>query len=143
MMLCRNRRPDAARRWGAAAVELAFVLPVLAFLFVAAIDFGRVFHHCVIISNCARDGALYGSQGPTQAADTAGIQAVALADADGLSPTPTVTTATGTDAANDPYIKVTVTCPFTTLTWYPGIPKTTDVTRTVQMRIAPTTPKNP
>jgi len=142
MMLCRHRRPIAGPRRGGAAVELAILLPLLAFLFVITVDFARVFHHYLIATNCARSGALYGSMDATHAADKAGIRAAALADATNLDPGTDVATATGTDAAGDPYLRVTVTSPFQTFAHFPGVPSSVTVTRTVQMRIAPTVPKN-
>src|ERR1700677_382614 len=48
----------AARR-GAAAVELALLLPVLVFCSMMAVDFARVAYVQVTLQNCARNGALY------------------------------------------------------------------------------------
>ena len=125
-----------------AAVELAVLLPFLVFVFVIGVDFARVFYHCVTLTNCARNGAIYGSADPTHAADTAGIQAAALADATNLSPTPTVTSATATDADGHPCVQVTVTYTFQMLTNYVGIPSAFNLSRTVQMRVAPVLPKS-
>jgi Flp pilus assembly protein TadG len=47
-----NARP----RRGAATVELAVLLPVIAFLFVIAVDYARVFYYSQVIENCARQG---------------------------------------------------------------------------------------
>jgi Flp pilus assembly protein TadG len=135
-------RSGGRRRRAAAAVELAILLPFLVFVFVAGVDFARVFYHCTTLTNCARNGALYGSTDPTHAADTAGIQAAALADASNLSPAPGVTSAAGTDADGHPCVQVTVTYTFRMLTNYAGIPSAIDLSRTVQMRVAPVLPKN-
>ena len=58
-----------------------------------------------------------------------------------LRPAPTVSlplatnkTYTGTDAAGNPYVQVTVSWTFGTITGYVGIPKSVTLTRTVQMR---------
>ena len=59
------RKNPGARR-GAAAVELALVLPFLAFLFVIAVDWSRIFYFTVIVTSCARNGALYASDPPNQ-----------------------------------------------------------------------------
>ena len=58
VILLANRR---IRRSGAAAVELAFVLPFLALLFAAAVDFGRVFYATQTLSSAASKGAQYAS----------------------------------------------------------------------------------
>jgi Flp pilus assembly protein TadG len=132
-MVCRHKckRP---RRSGVAAVELAILLPLLAFLFVVAIDFARIFYYCVTVTNCARNGAVYACD-TTSAMNSPykSVQEAALADAGNLSPAPTVTSTTVSDA-NGSYVEVTVTYQFTTITNYPGIPRTTNVTRTVRMR---------
>jgi Flp pilus assembly protein TadG len=136
-MAVRPVRP--ARRRAAAAVELAFLAPVLAFLFVIAVDYCRVFYDAVILANCARNGAVYGCTDPAHAADTAGISDAALADAKNISPAPTVTSATGTDGEGN-YVEVTVTHQFHTITQFPGIQSITPLTRTVRMRVSPVVP---
>jgi Flp pilus assembly protein TadG len=130
-----------ARR-GGAAVELAVSLPVLAFLMVITIDFARVFHHALVLTNCARNGAVYGSYNPDRAVDTAGITTAARKDAGDLPEVPGVTSVTGMDAAGIPYVRVTVTCPFRTVTNYPGVPAYLVVSRTVQMRVIAVEPEN-
>lgn len=57
----RHKGPGARRepRRGMAAVELAFLLPLLVFAAMAAVDFARVAYAQVILQNCARNGALY------------------------------------------------------------------------------------
>jgi Flp pilus assembly protein TadG len=126
-----------ALRRGVAAVELAILLPFLAFIFIAAVDFGRIFYYSQVIDNCARQGALYASDPHAPAANLySTVQDAALADASGLSPQPSVTTANGTDAAGNAYVAVTVTWQFQTIANYPGIPSTTNLSRTVQMRVS-------
>jgi Flp pilus assembly protein TadG len=51
----------AARRRGGAAAELALLLPVITFIFIVAIDFCRLFYAWNVITNCARNGALWQS----------------------------------------------------------------------------------
>ena len=130
-------RPAAAARRGAAVVELAVLLPFLAFVFFVTIDYSRIFYYTVTVTNAAVGGALYGSQDATHAADAAGIQAAALADATNLRPTPTVTATAGRDADGNPTINVTVTYTFRTITNYPGLPGQVTVSRTASMRVAP------
>src|SRR5215831_218648 len=99
-------------RKGAQVVEFSILLPFLAFMFVIAVDWARVFYYSIAVTNCARNGALYLSQ--QQSAKTTSspytdsgyvnlyvnspspVTAAALADASNLTPTPTVTSATGT-----------------------------------------------
>jgi Flp pilus assembly protein TadG len=142
-MSCRRHNRTHGRRPAVAAVELAILLPLLAFLFVIAVDFGRVFYYSLTIENCARNGALYGSDpfAPSQSTYTS-ISDAALADATNLQPQPTVTSTTGTDSSGNPYVECTVSWTFNALTNYPGVPSTTNLTRTVRMRIAPKTPNN-
>ena len=130
------------RRWGSSTVEFAVVLPFLAFTVVVAVDFARVFRHNQIVTNCARNGALYGSFDATHSLDADGIKKAALADAGNLTPTPDVSSTTGVDAAGDPYVQVTVTSQFQTVVNYPGIPTAVSIPRTVQMRVASLLPKN-
>ncbi|MFZ5650950.1 MAG: TadE/TadG family type IV pilus assembly protein [Bacillota bacterium] len=42
---------------GQALVELALVLPVLLVLFMGTVEFGRVFHSYLVITNASREGA--------------------------------------------------------------------------------------
>ncbi len=143
-MICRfhPRRDD--RRRAAAAVELAILLPFLAFLFVVAVDFCRVFYFSLTLTNCARNGALYASD-PVTAAQSPypTLQAAALADASNLTPQPTVTSTTGVDGGGRSYVEVTATYPFQTITNYPGITNTLLLTRTVRMESSPVLPNFP
>jgi Flp pilus assembly protein TadG len=141
-MLSHPRSAARGPRRAVAAVELAVLLPFLMFLFVIGVDFARVFYHSLTLANCARNGAFYGCQDATHATDTAGIQTAALADAGNLSPAPTVSSTTATDADGNPCVQVTMTYPFQTITSYPGVPSSLTLTRTVQMRTAPTVPTN-
>jgi Flp pilus assembly protein TadG len=121
---------------------LAVLLPLLLFLFAIGVDYARVFNPYLTITNCARSGALYGSQSTAKSTDTAGITAAALADAGDLSPSPTVTSTTVTDIDGNPCVEVTVTWTFQSLTNLPGIPSSLNITRKVHMRVQPTVPKN-
>jgi Flp pilus assembly protein TadG len=122
-------------------VELTLLLPFLAFLFVIAFDFSRVFHYSVTISTCARNGALYASN-PTLADKLpyASIEEAALADAAGLKIQPTVTVKQSADDIAQPWVEVSVTYPFTTVTHFPGVPSSVTLTRTVRMVRIPVPP---
>ena len=131
----RRVRRRCTSRSGAAAVELALLLPVLLFLFVAIIDFGRVFYYSQTVENAARAGALYLSDDDAVATSPyVNVTAASLADASNLNPQPTVVSSNGTDAAGNPYVRVTVSWSFHLIINYPGIPGTVSLARTVQMR---------
>jgi Flp pilus assembly protein TadG len=129
----------AARRQGAAAVELALLLPFLAFILVVTIDFSRIYYAALILNNCAPNGALYACDNPTASTDTAGIKTAALADAPNLNPAPTVSSTTGSNSEGS-YVAVTVSYPFQTITNYPGILSTVNLVRKVRMRVSQTVP---
>ncbi len=132
-----RRLPKPAARPGAAAVELATLLPFLAFLFFIAVDYSRLFYDYVTITDCARNGALYGCIDAGHAQDAPGIQNAARADATNLQPPPSVTSTTGTDAWGNPYVDVTVAYSFRTITNFPGMPDAVGLSRTVRMRVIP------
>ena len=59
-------RTSRARPRGQALVEFALILPILLFLLVIAIDFGRLFYLNIGINNGAREGAAYGANKPLE-----------------------------------------------------------------------------
>jgi Flp pilus assembly protein TadG len=132
------RQTYHVRRRGGAVLELALLLPFLCFTFVVAIDYARLFYHYTIVTNCARNGALYGSSA-SQAAATpyTSISQAALAGAGDLKPQPTVTSTTGSDVNGNPYVQVSVTYPFNLITHFPGMPASVTLNRMVQMRVGP------
>ena len=139
---CGRKRPVGNSRRGASTAELAILLPLLAFMFLIAVDFGRIFYYSLTIENCARNGALYGCDPFEPAQSTyASLSDAALADAANLQPPPTVTSTNGTDSSGNAYVEVNVSWTFSSLTNFPGVPGTTNLSRTVRMRMAPITPK--
>lgn len=137
-----SARPrSAGRRRAAAAVELALLIPLLAFLFVVALDFGRVFYFSLTLENCARAGALYGRD-PHVADESpfATVQEAALADGTNLSPSPTIKSIQGTDAAGRSYVEVTAEYQYQTVVQFPGVPSQLILSRSVRMYLAPLTP---
>jgi Flp pilus assembly protein TadG len=128
-------------RAASSSVELALVLPLLGLLFLITVDFARLYYHYNIVTNCARNGALYASD-PTTAAESPylSLQAAAQADAPNLDPQPTVSSTSGNDGSNNPYVEVTVVYPFATISNYPGLSNPINLTRTVRMRLSPATP---
>jgi len=128
-------------RCGAAVVELAVLLPLLAFLFVIAVDFARVYYYSVTLTNSARAGALYASDPSTMAESPfANVTEAALADATNITPTPTVTSTNGVDASGKAYAEVSVAYTFTTITGLPGVPNQVNLVRTVRMNISANIP---
>ena len=49
---CSN--PSNQRRHGAAAVELALLLPFLILMFVVSVDYARIFYYTQVVENCAK-----------------------------------------------------------------------------------------
>jgi Flp pilus assembly protein TadG len=124
-------------RRGVAAVEFALLLPFLCFMLIVTVDFCRVYYYSLTISNCARNGALYGSADSAHAQNSSGIVAAAQKDASNLN-LEHLGVGIATDSSS--YVSVTVTYPFTTITKYLGIPNQITLTRTVRMNILPATP---
>jgi Flp pilus assembly protein TadG len=138
----RNRRPRRA----VAAVELAVLAPLLVFLLLIAVDFGRIFYAAVTLDNCARNGALWEADPyyRTESGFT-NVRDAALADATNLDQQGNpliVTSGTGTDETGRPYVEVTVSQRFRTVSQFPGIPGDSNVTRTVRMARPPMNPTN-
>jgi Flp pilus assembly protein TadG len=132
--------PKTRIRRAAAAVELAIMLPLLVLILVISCDFARLYYHYLTITNCARNGALWASDPTTSAFSTyTTVQQAALADAPNLSPTPTVSSKSGTDADGHPNVSVTVSYTFSMVSSYLGF-STVKLSRTVEMRVAPATP---
>ena len=151
---CQKVRPRSA----VAAVEFAVVLPFLAFLFVIAVDYGRIIYYTVTIDNCVHNGAIFASQTfdnqnqqwignnqywQTPSGQISAIVDATLADGGSLSPALTssnVTVTNGTDADGNTTTTVAVNYTFQTITNFPGVPSSVTIQRSCQMRVAPATP---
>ena len=151
-------RKQRARR-AAAAVEFAVLAPFLAFLFVIAVDWARVFYYSIAVRNCARNGAMYMSLQQSARTTTSPytdsgyvnlyvnsaspVTAAALADASNLTPTPSVTSTSGSDSYG-PYVEVTVSYTFKTLSKFSFgefvVPTSDNVKSTVRMYVPPEFP---
>ncbi|HVL12697.1 MAG TPA: TadE/TadG family type IV pilus assembly protein [Gemmata sp.] len=135
----RLRRPRVPRR-AAAAVELAVLLPFIAYVTVIGVDWARLFYYTVTIEQCARSGALWASDPTTQSeSGYTTVTQAALASAPGLTPAPTVTSLSST-VDSRPAVQVTVTYSFKTITSFPGVPKNETLVRRVTMRVVPAAP---
>ena len=125
-----------SRKHGAATVELALVLPVLALFFAIAVDFSRAYQHLEEISDSARRGALYlADVYVQQASPYETLEEAALAETQVIRESATVESRTTTDTRGNPCIEVTVTSPFNTIIPVPGMQQSFPLSRSVQMRM--------
>lgn len=143
---------------GAALVELVVALPVLLVVLIGTADFGRVFYLAIELTNAARAGAQYGATNRGTSGDIAGMEAVArgsvniaginatasrlcqCAMADGSFPDTVLCEADPATACPTPkfrVITVTVTTSktFNTISPYPGIPNSLNISRMSVMRV--------
>lgn len=143
---------------GAALVELAVALPLLAIILVGAIDFGRAFRTAMIVTNAARAGVLFGSHSLANAGSASGMRnaANAVLTANGLPSTPAPDATRSCFCANAAgtfgaavacnstcssgehivaTVTVTATRTFSMTAPFPGLPSTVTITRGVTARV--------
>ena len=147
--MTRADRHDARHR-GQAVTEFAVISPLAFLLFVGCLDFGRVFYNTIAVTHAARAGAQYGAQSNILSGDFAGMTQAALdaaGDLQGLNVTPgrfcqcanggTVDCITGTCTEGAPqlFVQVTAQKTFSTLFPYPGVPRTTNLSRQATIRL--------
>jgi Flp pilus assembly protein TadG len=123
-------------------------------LLFAIIDFGRLFFHSTALAQAANAGAHYGAQSMGTSSDFSGMEQKAkdaaakdLGTITANNPSPSRYFLCSDNTKNNSdvpcsdgkpsqvYVQVTVKKTFDTLFKYPGIPKTTDVSRTATMRV--------
>jgi hypothetical protein len=146
------RHKDNGSRRATAVTELAILLPFLMFMWIIAIDWGRIFYYTVTLEYAARDGAYYASNYPG-IYDYTSVNDAALGESSNIQPAPTVTTTydttyngsyTSTTApASGGYAQVSLAYTFNTVTNFPGVPNTTQINRSVRMAMAPIVPGGP
>ncbi len=166
--MLRRMGKNSGQRRGTATVELAVLLPFLAFFFVVAIDWARIFYLTTTIQNAARNSSYYCSEYPgvtnTMIYGYADARDAAEDDLEytmdptqmqmyyGPYPSGTLITSgvlgTGIPSSTDSYgtsVKIiTVTYPFAMVSNFPftvpGIPTSVTMSRTVTMATAPILP---
>ena len=145
------------RENGASIAELALITPMFFLIMLGGIDFARAYYLSMEISGAAQAAAVYGS---THRTDTAGITAVAKADAPDvpsadLTVTPTWgcecsnatvgSTSSSTSCTTTPtctgntvvyWEKVTASGSFSPVFNWPGIPSSMSFSQTAVMRAA-------
>jgi len=135
------------RRRGTAAVELATLLPLIVFLSMASVDFGRVVFALITVQNCARNGALYEfykASGFSLPSSWTTLSTAVSADAGNLTlNTPTAATPSPPLVTNN-YVTVTVSTNFSPISYpalhgLPSIPGTLTLTQSVSMPMPPST----
>jgi Flp pilus assembly protein TadG len=142
-----RRAPRSGLR-GSALIELALVAPLLLIFVAGVLNYGFALRTAAAAATAARAGAQYGSSGPTQANDTAGIRTAALNAAPKLTGM-TVNSAVscqcpGGGAVNcggtcvngnmSVYVQVTVKATAATFFRYTGLPFTGAVQAQARMR---------
>lgn len=163
MSALRLLRPDRRRLSaadGAAMVELALTLPLLVVVLLGAADFARLFYRSIELTNAARAGAQYGAQSPAKSADTAGMKSAAVTASPNI---PSFTTSdvsaartcqcasdAGVFSATSPAnncnydcstghlvttVTVTASKSFTTISAYPGMPRTINLVSSAAFRL--------
>jgi Flp pilus assembly protein TadG len=134
-------RPLGEARPGAAAVELAMLLPLLLFCSLALFDFSRVAYAQVTLQNCARNGALYefyAASNYSMPSTWSSFNSAVTADAFSLSNvTATRVTPTPPLTSNN-YVTVTATATITPVTiavlkGFPSIPSSITLSQTATM----------
>jgi Flp pilus assembly protein TadG len=127
------------RRTGAAAVELAILLPFLGLMFAAAVDFARIFYATQTLETCAYAGALYASG--TAWTNSSSVDAVQAAKnaacADGTMLSPPVQPESVTVSLDKSTASVSVDYDFPLLTPILGLSQSVHLRRTVTLNLAP------
>jgi TadE-like protein len=142
-MILSNTRVQAHRekRRGLAAVELAFLLPLLLFCSMTVVDFSRLVYAQVTLQNCARNGALYEfntEAGFALPSSWTSLSAAVTADAANLTVAHMTSSASSPALSSNNYVTVTVTYPYPLISLHalhglPSIPSSITLTQTATM----------
>jgi Flp pilus assembly protein TadG len=137
------------RTEGSSLIELALLLPMFLFLFVGAVDLGRLYYISVEVTGAAQAGALYGVQNPS---DVSGMETASTAGASNLSGASSTATygcecsdgsAVSASCTSTPsctynyvnYVDVVTSAQYAPIFNYPGLPSTMTVSREARMRV--------
>ncbi len=91
--ICALFNPDCNEDSGQALLELALIVPMLAFLLIGAVELSRVAYAAIEVSNAAHAGAQYGAQSIFTSGDLTGITNAASNDAANITLSSTTSTA--------------------------------------------------
>ena len=134
-------RRTTSRRGGAAAVELALLLPFLALLFAVVVDFGRVFHATQVLQTAAANAAAVaggGTRVPASAGSTTdAAKAAAVAEGASLNPPLRADQVAVTVSGGLATVTVDYDFPMVTAALYPG--GAVQLRRTAAAPVAPRT----
>jgi hypothetical protein len=135
---------------GAAAVELAVILPVLVLLSLGVAEFGRLHFTAIAVANAAKAGAQFGAQSTVTSSDTAAINQAARNEAADISPimtssshfcrcpdgsTPSCSDTCVGYGVPEVFVQVSATKSVAFLMSYPGLPSRITVTRRATFRV--------
>jgi len=113
----------ASKRSGTAAVEFAVILPFVMVLFLGIIEFGRVLMVQQILTNAAREGCRYAVLPGGTISSTRTVVTSYLSNANIALTNPTTQVTVSPDpttATKGSSITVSVTLPFSSVSWLPG-----------------------
>jgi hypothetical protein len=134
---------------GAAVVELAMTLPMLALLAVGVADFGRMYFTTIAVANATQAGAQYGAQSTTASGNFVGMEQATRNDAADLGtltvsssrfcrcPDGSAPACTGTCpsyGAPQVFVRVSASKTYAFLIDYPGLPPTVEIARAATFR---------
>ncbi len=137
---------------GAALLEFSLIVPIVALMFLAVVDFGIAISQAMTVEDAARAGAEYGTIAG-KATDYTGMTNAAINAANGLvgfsvvSPTPetwcsctpggSVVSCSSTCSGANPveYVQVQTAATVQVLAGYPGIPSSFALTGLAVMRV--------
>jgi Flp pilus assembly protein TadG len=137
-----RRRPARGTRTGAAAAELAVLLPVLGLIFFGCIDFGRFAYSYIALTNAARAGAGLGCVNPVTTSTYRNWQtkvkedvATEMSGLPGFDASKLKVDVKPVPTTNPERVEVKAIYPFKTLMSWPGISQEINMSRTVVLRM--------
>ncbi len=118
---CQGRQRGSIERPGAAVVEFALVMPIFLVFIVGVIEVGRAIMVQQLITNASREGARIASYESTSATSTVTSTVNAyLSNVSIANPSTTVSPDPPSSAADGQQISVTVSVPYSQVSWVPS-----------------------